>query len=208
MCGVLDMCGVTSENKKMVELVVNGTPVSFYDVNNGNTIGALSFLNKVIETLAGENAELLDEAIVSQFTIDAKNIGKLETRTIASDEVALNSTMENEGQQALPYGDEPFVYTACLDLDSTIFWLEHQLDSFRSQRRSINHIEKITKDLKDTIVDINQHHDLIKSQHHHQESNLWKDSNQYTHNLKMLLLFLNNPEFQQKNFPGINLLRE
>nr|WP_262411007.1 hypothetical protein [Providencia rettgeri] len=202
------MCGVTSENKKMVKLVVNGATVSFYDVNNGNTIGALSFLNKVIETLAGDNVELLDEAITSQFTIDVKNIGKLETRNIASGEVALNSTMENEGQQALPYGDEPFVYTACLDLDSAIFWLEQQVELFNSQKRSINYVEMVIKDLERTIAIISQNHDLIKSQRHRPESNLLKDSNQYTHNLKMLLLFLNNPEFQQKNFPGINLLRE
>nr|WP_265498804.1 hypothetical protein [Providencia rustigianii] len=202
------MSEVTSDNKKVVELVINGAPVSFYDVNNGNTIGALSFLNKVIETLAGENVGLLDEAIVSQFTIDAKDIGKLETRTIASGEVALNPTAENEGQKALPYGDEPFVYTACLDLDGTIFWLEQQLELFNSQRRNINYAEIVIKDLKRTIASINQNHDLIKIQRHRLESNLLKDSSQYAHNLKMLLLFLNNPEFQQKNFPGINLLRE
>lgn len=215
MCEEKQLCGgklvmseKTDKQKKVIELVINGTPVSFYDANNGNVISALSFLHSVIETLAGDNVELLSSGFISQITIDKKDAKNLDASHFSNEELSLSSDCENEGQQALPYGDEPFVYTACLNLDDVIFWLEQQLESFRFQRSSIDRIERITKDLKETIAHINQHRDLIKNQHHHQESNLLKDSNRYAHNLKKLLLFLNNPEFQQENFPGINLLRE
>lgn len=66
----------TDKQKKVIELVINDTPVSFYNANNGNVISALSFLHSVIETLAGDNVELLSSGFISQITIDKKDAKK------------------------------------------------------------------------------------------------------------------------------------
>ncbi len=208
MCGVLGMCGVTSENKKMVELIVNGDPVSFYDVNNGNTIGALSFLNKVIETLAGDNAELLDEAIVSQFTIDAKNIGKLETRTIASGEAALNSTMKNEGQQAPPYGNTPFIYAGNLNLPELIEWLDSQLRSVKSRSRYLSFALCEVESLINQFDFLASHQVVPESILLSQGSNLLLDSNQCLQLFGSALYHLRNSGLTKEDFPGKALLEE
>ncbi|MEQ5041370.1 hypothetical protein ABN115_20420 [Providencia rettgeri] len=202
------MCGVTSENKKMVELVVNGAPVSFYDVNNGNTIGALSFLNKVIETLAGENAELIDEAIVSQFTIDAKNIGKLETRTIASGEVALNSASENEGQQTLPYGDTPFIYAAKLNLPELVKWLGEQLRDVESRSNYLSFALCEVESLINQFDFLASHQVVPESILLSQGSNLLLDSNQCLQLFGSALYHLRNSGLTKEDFPGKALLEE
>lgn len=208
MCGVLSMCGVTSENTKMVELVVNGAPISFYDVNNGNTIGALSFLNKVIETLAGDNAELLDEAITSQFTIDAKNIGKLETRTIAGGEAALNSAMKNEGQQALPYGDTPFIYAAKLNLPELVKWLGEQLRSVESRSNYLYFALSEVESLINQFDFLASHQVVPESILLSQGSNLHLDSSQCLQLFGSALYHLRNSGLTKEDFPGKALLKE
>lgn len=208
MCGVLGMCGVTSENKKMVELVVNGAPVSFYDVNNGNTIGALSFLNKVIETLAGDNVELLDEAITSQFTIDAKNIGKLETRTISSGEVALNSTMENKEQQAPSYGDKPFVYSAKLSANELVTFLHEEYIAARN--RTLNTISAANKVdyAVDAIRNLMDERVLQGSIVPHPESSLSLETNQLPSEIAGILFVLGHSKLRTDNLLGLGLQEE
>ncbi|MGF7419683.1 hypothetical protein [Providencia rettgeri] len=202
------MCGVTSENKKMVELVVNGAPVSFYDVNNGNTIGALSFLNKVIETLAGDNAELLDEAIVSQFTIDARNIGKLESRTIASDEVALHSTAENEELQVMPYSDKPFVYAAKLSAKELVAFLYEEYLAARN--RTLNAISAANKvdEAAAAIRNLMDEKVLKGSIVPHPESSLHLETNQLPGEIAGILFALDHSKLRADNLLGLGLQKE
>nr|WP_230083126.1 hypothetical protein [Providencia sp. wls1916] len=198
------MSKLTRKNKKIIELVVNGAPVSFYDVNNGNTIGALSFLNKAIEVLAGDNADLLGEAIISQFTIDTKNISKPETRAIASGEVALNSTMENEGQQALPYGDEPFIYTANLSSGEIVDWLTTSLNKAEGKLYAIRAISRGIDGLMTQLgsLDVNLEKESFV---HHPDSNLKRDLSQCHHLSQLALFFLSQSGLTKGDFPAEGL---
>lgn len=198
----------TDKQKKVIELVINGTPVSFYDANNGNVISALSFLHSVIETLAGDNVELLSSGFISQITIDKKDAKNLDTSHFSNEELSLSSDCENEGQQKSPYSNEPFIYTGNLDLSSLINWLNHEHDKLISIRHVITNSKNILNRIQEEADTVIQNQSLINNLHHHPNSNLLLDSNQYSNDLDSILLYLNNHELFHKNYQGINISKE
>ena len=206
--GKLVMNKKTDKQKKVIELVINGTPVSFYDANNENVISALSFLHSVIEILACDNAKLLSSGFTSQITIDKKDSDNLDARQFSNEELGLSSDCENGGQQKSPYSNEPFIYTGNLDLLSLIDWLSHEHDKLIAIRHVITNSKNILNRILEEAGAVIQHQSLINNLHHHPNSSLFLDSNQYSNDLGSILSHLNNHELFHKNYQGINISKE
>lgn len=104
-----------------------------------------------------------------------------------------------------PCGDEPFIYSGNLDLDSLIRWLEDEFNKLRAVRGAIANSRAALSDLIKEASAVIQCQPLINNLHHHQGSSLFSDSNQYSKDLAAILTQLDTSLILSKNYQGVGL---
>lgn len=206
--GKLVMNKKTDKQKKVIELVINGIPVSFYDANNGNVISALSFLHSVIETLAGDNVELLSSGFISQTTIDKKDAKNLDASHFSNEELSLSSDCENKSKQSLYYGEKPFIYTAKLSANELVEFLHNEYVA--AKNKVINAVSAAIKidDVINAIHTLNNENIRRESIAHHPESSLYLETNQLPSEIIDILEALEHSKLRVDSLLGLALQKE
>ncbi|WGL96517.1 hypothetical protein QE207_08250 [Arsenophonus nasoniae] len=114
-----------------------------------------------------------------------------------------------EGQQTLPYGNEPFIYTASLSLEALIEWLKTELATLSDLKERLLYISGCAEHFEQQIMRLEGFNErLPRSLRQSPMSSLFSSANQYQLQLRSMLDHLRSSGLTPKDFQGLGLSEE